>query len=101
MFNDLIDKLIRWRTYVLNILLAALFILPDLLNSREILAIIPIEHQRWLLVAAFLANIWLRPRAASRPMDTEVQVKQALKATDGPSTVTIKSGTEKTVILDA
>lgn len=74
------DTLVRWRTWLLNATLALAFILPEVLNSPEILAIIPKDYQRWFLVAAFLLNIWMRPRPASRRMDTEVQVAEAVKA---------------------
>jgi hypothetical protein len=43
------DTLVRWRTYFVNITLALLFILPQVLNSPEILAVIPHDYQRWFL----------------------------------------------------
>lgn len=72
------DIIVRWRTYILNGVLALAFILPEVLNSPEILAVIPAEYQRWFLVGAFLLNIWMRPRPATRTMDAEVQVAKAL-----------------------
>lgn len=70
------ETLVRWRTYVLNIVLALLFIAPEILNSPEILAIIPAEYQRWFLVGAFLVNIWMRPRPAVLPSDPEVDMRK-------------------------
>jgi len=67
------DIIVRWRTYILNVALALAFILPEVLNSPEILAIIPAEYQRWFLVSAFLLNIWMRPRPAVRASDPEVR----------------------------
>ena len=96
------DTLVRWRTYFLNIILALLFIAPEVLNSPEILAIIPAQYQRWFLVAAFLANIWMRPRPAATKDDPEVQVRDAIAATPGPTTVVVKqTGGDTTAVIDA
>ena len=95
------DTLVRWRTYFLNILLALLFIAPELLNSPEILAVIPAEYQRWFLVAAFLINIWMRPRPASVASDPEVRVKEALKQTGGSATVEVKAAGQTKAVIDA
>lgn len=65
------DTLVRWRTWLLNATLALAFILPEVLNSPEILAVIPSEWQRWFLVGAFLLNIWMRPRPAVRAQDLD------------------------------
>lgn len=65
------DTLVRWRTWLLNATLALAFILPEVLNSPEILAVIPSEWQRWFLVGAFLLNIWMRPRPAVRAHDLD------------------------------
>lgn len=95
------ETLVRWRTYFLNIILALLFILPELLNSREILAIIPAEYQRWFLVAAFLANIWMRPRPAATKDDPEVVTRELIKASDGPVTVTVEAAGETKAVINA
>jgi hypothetical protein len=70
------EVLARWRTWVFNGLLALAFIMPEILNSPEILAIIPREFQRWFLVTAFLVNIWMRPRPAVLPGDPEVDQRR-------------------------
>lgn len=95
------ETLVRWRVYFVNITLALAFILPEVLNSPEILAIIPHEYQRWFLVAAFLVNIWMRPRPAATRDDPEVQVREAIKATDGPATVTVKADGETKATIHA
>lgn len=98
----MLDILIRWRTWFLNVTLALAFILPEVLNSPEILAIIPKDYQRWFLVVAFLLNIWMRPRPASRPSDPEVQVAKAISETPGPTTVVVAdAGGTATAIIDA
>lgn len=73
------DTLVRWRTWLLNATLALAFILPEVLNSPEILAVIPSEWQRWFLVGAFLLNIWMRPRPAARAADPEVEAANAVR----------------------
>lgn len=70
---QILKTLARWRTWIVNVVLAALFALPAILNSPEILAVIPAEYQRWFLVAAFLINIWMRPRPAVLPSDPEAR----------------------------
>jgi hypothetical protein len=95
------DTLVRWRTYVVNIVLALMVIAPEILNSPEVLAVIPAEYQRWFLAAAFVLNIWLRPRPASRADDPEVQIKKVVKEAEGPATVIVKAEGEVKAILDA
>ena len=77
LWNRVTKTLARWRTYVVNGLLAFAVVAPELLNSPEILAVIPREYQRWALAAMFLVNIWMRPRRAVLPGDAEVQAKKA------------------------
>lgn len=74
--NRIWETIVRLRTWVFNIVLALLFVAPEILNSPEILAIIPAEYQRWFLVAAFLVNIWMRPRPAVLPGDPEVDMRK-------------------------
>lgn len=97
------DTIVRWRTWLLNTVLALAFILPEVLNSPEILAVIPAEYQRWFLVSAFVLNIWMRPRPASRASDPEVQVAKAIEATPGPTTVVVASETtgQATAVVNA
>ena len=95
------ETLVRWRTYLVNIVLALLFIIPELLNSPEILAVIPHDYQRWFLVAAFLINILMRPRPASIASDPEVQVKKAISKTDDPSTIVVKEKGLTTAVIHA
>lgn len=70
-------EIARLRTWILNLILAAAVILPELMNSPEILGIVPQEYQRWFLAGAFLLNIWARPRRAVLPSDYEAQVSKA------------------------
>lgn len=97
--NRIWDTLVRLRTWFFNIVLALLFIAPEVLNSPEILAIIPAQYQRWFLVAAFLANIWMRPRPAATKDDPEVQLRETIKATDGPVRVMVEQNGETKAII--
>ena len=71
-----LKSIARWRTWVINLLLAFATLAPEILNAPEILALVPQEYQRLFLAALFLLNIWLRPRPAVLPSDPEVQVKK-------------------------
>lgn len=77
LFTKLAKALARWRTWVVNSLLALAVVAPEIINSPEILAVVPREWQRWFLVGVFLLNIWMRPRPAVLPGDPEVQAKKA------------------------
>lgn len=73
----IIEAVIRFRTWLANIFFAVLIVAPDLLNSPEIIAIIPAEYQRWVIAAGFLVNIWLRPRPAVLATDLEASVSRS------------------------
>ena len=65
------EALVRWRTWLVNLVLSGLVLIPIVLNSPEVLAVIPMEYQKWFLLAAFIINIWLRPRPAVMRKDLE------------------------------
>lgn len=67
---------VRFRTWIVNLLLAVMLVAPDLLNSPEVLAVFPAEWQRYVLAAGFLANILMRPRPAVISTDPEVKVRK-------------------------
>lgn len=75
----IIEAIIRFRTWLANLFFAFLIVAPDLLNSPEILAIIPAEYQRWAIAAGFLINIWMRPRPAVLATDVEASVSRSRK----------------------
>ena len=64
---------IRFRTWLVNLLAAALIVLPELLNAPEVLAVIPPSYQKWVFLAALLLNIWMRPRPAVMAKDVEAK----------------------------
>ncbi len=71
--KKLIERIVRFRTWAFNLLLTQAILAPDLLNSPEMLALVPADYQRWVLAAAFLVNIWMRPRPAVIASDPEAR----------------------------
>jgi hypothetical protein len=67
----MIEWLLRFRTWIVNIVLAVAVVLPELANAPEVLAVVPAEYQRYFLAGLFLLNIWMRPRPAVLPSDIE------------------------------
>ena len=70
----MIDFIIRWRTWLANVIGAVLLALPDLLlflNSSELMAILPTGYQKWLALGLLVLNIWMRPRPAVRAGDLQ------------------------------
>ena len=76
MLSRLWDFLVRWRTWLANVVGAVLLALPDLLallNSSELMAVLPAGWQKWLALALLIINIWMRPRPAVRAADPEAR----------------------------
>jgi len=76
MFSRLWDFLVRWRTWLANVIGAVLLALPDLLfllQAPELMAVLPPGYQKWLALALLIVNIWMRPRPAVRAADPEVR----------------------------
>jgi hypothetical protein len=68
---NIFSLIARWRTWIVNGILAAITVAPELLSAPEILAIVPQDYQRYFLAGLFLLNIWMRPRAAVLPSEVE------------------------------
>lgn len=75
--SKLWEYLVRFRTWLVNIVMALAIVAPDLLNSPQMLAILPAEYQRYVIAAGFLVNIWMRPRPAVIASDPEVAMHGA------------------------
>ena len=71
MLDKIWEYLVRFRTWVVNLVAAALLILPELLNAPEVIAVIPVQYQKYVFVAALLLNILMRPRPAVMAKDIE------------------------------
>lgn len=67
------EWLVRLRTWVFNMSLVVVTLAPEILNSQEILALVPYDYQRYFLASLFLLNIWMRPRPAVIASDIEAQ----------------------------
>ncbi len=78
-FKSAAEFVVRFRTWIVNLVLTLAVIVPDLLNSPEILAIVPAEWQRWVIASAFILNIWIRPRPAVLATDLEASVSRSRK----------------------
>ncbi|MDW5313719.1 hypothetical protein [Rhizobium sp. PL01] len=74
--RKLLERIVRFRTWILNLVLTLAIVAPDLLNSPEMLALVPAQYQRWVIAAAFLVNIWMRPRPAVIASDPEAAIRQ-------------------------
>lgn len=100
------DFLVRLRTWIIGTIGIILVMLPDLLvvaadllNSPDLVAVLPEEWKSYAAVAALIFTVWSRWRPASRLADPEVQTKLAIEKTDDPSTIkVIEHGDVKAVI---
>lgn len=91
------ETLVRWRTWIVNTVLAVVTIAPEILNAPEVLAVVPHEYQRYFLAGLFVLNILMRPRPAAVKSDPEVQVREAIKNADN-AVVTVSTPNTQQVI---
>ena len=75
--NKAWETLVRWRTWIVNVFASLLLVLPELLNAPEVIAVIPVEYQKYVFVAALLLNILMRPRPAVVSTDLEASVSRS------------------------
>jgi len=75
--NQIWETIVRWRTWLVNTVAALLIVLPDLLNAPEVIAVIPIQYQKYVFVAALLLNVLMRPRPAVIANDLEASVSRS------------------------
>lgn len=88
------ETLVRWRTWFVNVVFAIL-LTPELLMALlgfDWGTIIPAKYMPYVTLAIIILNVWMRPRAAATKDDPEVQVRETLKAADGPAVVEVKTG---------
>lgn len=97
--STIVEFIVRFRTWIVNLAASLLIVLPELLNAPEVLAVIPPQYQKYVFVGALLLNILMRPRAATTKDDPEVKVREMVKAADGPSLITVKAdGNTKSIV---
>lgn len=69
MIDKIWEFIVRFRTWLVNLIGAALILLPELLNAPEVVAVVPQQYQKYVFLAALLVNIWMRPRPADMKKD--------------------------------
>jgi hypothetical protein len=69
--NGLWEAVVRLRTWLFNGIGFVFIALLPLLGAPEIMSIIPVEYQKYVIALAFVINIWMRPRPAVVKKDLE------------------------------
>lgn len=99
------DFIVRARTWLLGlagavalILPELMLVLPDILKSPEVMAVMSPEVRVWTGIASLVLVVWSRPRMASRPADVEVKVKEAVKSIPGATIEVKAAGLTKAVV---
>jgi hypothetical protein len=90
------DVTVRWRTWIVNALLAFAVFLPDLvfaLLGFNWGTLLPKEYMPYVGLIVVVLNVLMRPRPASRAKDPEVQVAKVMNAA-------VKQGSEVIVKAD-
>lgn len=64
MWAKLWDQLVRLRTWLVNGAGLLIVTILPLLGAPEIMAVIPPGYQKYVVAAALIINIWMRPRPA-------------------------------------
>lgn len=107
MLTSLWDFLVRLRTWIIAAVGIVAVLLPDLLplvaellNSPQLIAVLPEGWRTWAGVIALLCAVWSRWRPATRAADPEVQVKKALKESEYGATVIVEAGGERKAVID-
>lgn len=103
MLDKIWDVLVRWRNWFVAAIGGAMILLPELLSSPELLAVIPTGYHKWVYFGALMLGLAVRWRPATRAADPEVQAKKAAdveaKATGESVSLLIKSAGEKPVLV--
>jgi len=78
--NRIWEAIVRFRTWIVNLAASLLILLPELLNAPEVLAVVPLQYQKYVFVGALILNIVMRPRPAAMAKDPEVQIAKRFAA---------------------
>lgn len=73
------EAVVRFRTWVFNILMAVWILIPELLKTPEFVAVVPEKYKGLIVLAVALVNIWMRPRPAVLASDPEASVSRSKK----------------------
>jgi len=97
--NKVWDFIVRWRTRLFNGICTVLEVIAPILGAPEVQAVIPPQYLGYVIAAVCVINYIMRPRLAATKNDPEVQVRETLKAADGPDVITVKTpGDTKTIV---
>lgn len=98
MLTNLMDFTVRFRTWLIGAVGMIALFLPDLLvvfsdilNSPQIVAILPENWKAWAGAIGFGCLVWSRWRPATRTADAEVQVGQLIKRSKDETRIEVKS----------
>lgn len=98
MLTKLWDFTVRLRTWLIGVIgMFALFlpdlltVLGDILNSPQIVAVLPENWKAWAGAIGFICLVWSRWRPATRTADAEVQVKQLINGSADDVEISVKS----------
>lgn len=79
LLSNLWDFLVRFRTWLVNLLTAVVVALPFIINMPEFQAVLPPEALPWVLLVNAVLNLWMRPRPAVRARDPEAEITRLRK----------------------
>lgn len=77
----MLEILIRWRTWIVNVFAAVVLVLPELLQALAGFnwgGLVPPQYLPYVTLAIVILNIWMRPRPAVLPSDPEAQRGKAV-----------------------
>lgn len=79
MKKNIIEFLVRWRTWIVNSVAAVVFVIPELLyallgfNWGEI---IDAQYMPYVTLVILILNVWMRPRPAVISSDVEAYLSK-------------------------
>jgi len=79
MLDKIWDVLVRWRNWFVTAFGAAMILLPELLSSPELMAVLPTEYHKWVFLGTLLLNLAIRYRPAVRAADPEAEISKRRK----------------------
>jgi hypothetical protein len=83
----MIEMLIRWRTWIVNVLASVLLVVPVVLEAFAGFdwgLVLPPQYVPLVAVFVALVNIWMRPRPAVRAHDPEVEYQRERRREANP-----------------
>lgn len=78
-WENFVVWLIKFRTWLFNGIGGFVVLILPLLGAPEIMALLDPTQQKWVIAAAFVINIWMRPRPAVTKDDPEAEITRLRK----------------------